>query len=45
MVKTIIFVTFITILIVMANCTEPQVEKESDETRAVKAAVKVEIEK
>lgn len=41
MAKTILCVTLIAIFIVVANCDEP--EQESDETRAVRAAVKVSI--
>jgi hypothetical protein len=41
MVKTIICFTFLAIFIVLAKCNESQ--DENDDTRAVKAAVKVDI--
>jgi hypothetical protein len=43
MVKTIKCFTFLAIFIVLAKCNESQDENESDDTRAVKAAVKVDI--
>jgi hypothetical protein len=39
--KIILYVTFLAIFLVMANCNESQ--DENDETRAVRAAVKVNI--
>jgi hypothetical protein len=41
MVKIILCVTFLAIFIVLAKCNTSQDENESEETRAVRAAVKV----